>query len=658
MNDRLLAITLVVLVIIVGGLLYAFFVVQDETPGTNQTNSNRTFVESGMKTFTSAEDFKTYLANAPAASVSFSGITPSAAQRDDFIVEDIGSSVGLGTSEASRTVERVSETNVQVQGIDEPDIVKTDGTSLFISREQPTYYGFETTPIDDLRAAPEIAPVPNQSSTDVLKAFPPEELAALEDIAEAGNLLLTGDMLIIFQYQKVVGYDVSDPAAPVKKWTLDYDDQQQFVTARLLDGEVYLVTQAYVNRVVPCPLQPLSLDSKAFVVPCDRIYYPVTPIDVDATYTAVVLNPTTGEITDSVTFVGAQSSTTVYMSPDALYVFYAKARGYDDVVIDFTLGDGADLYPQSLRDQIRQVRDYDISDEAKFTEFTVLFERYLNGLGEEARLNFENTYQDRFQTYLQEHVRDLDSSGIVKIGISDFAIAATGEVPGYLLNQFSIDEHEGFLRIATTSGSGFGLEESVNDVYVLDGDLETVGSVLGLGLGERIYSARFIGDRGYVVTFRQTDPFYVFDLSNPRQPKQTGELKIPGFSSYLDPLTNTLVLGIGEEDSKTKLSLFDVSDPANPVEAAKFQLDTYWSGIQESHHAFLHDAKHSAFFLPAGADGYVLSYTPTSLTLEKKVTGTQARRAVYINDFLYVIGETEITVLDEATWEQVASLTL
>ena len=150
---------------------------------------------------------------------------------------------------------------------------------------------------------------------------------------------------------------------------------------------------------------------------------------------------------------------------------------------------------------------------------------------------------------------------------------ASGSVEGHLLNQFAMDEFEGFLRVATTMGSPWGGDDSESQVVVLgerNGVLTQVGAVGDMGEGERIYSVRFIGATGYVVTFRQVDPLYVLDLRDPENPTVSGELKIPGYSAYLHPLGDGLLLGVGQDadsDGRTlgaKATLFDVSDPANP----------------------------------------------------------------------------------------------
>ena len=147
---------------------------------------------------------------------------------------------------------------------------------------------------------------------------------------------------------------------------------------------------------------------------------------------------------------------------------------------------------------------------------------------------------------------------------------ASGQVPGDLLNQFSLSEDKGVLRAATTTSSGSDSESYVTVLATRAGRLEKVGQVGGLGRSERIYAVRFIGDRGYVVTFRQTDPLYTLDLADPARPRVTGELKILGYSSYLHPVGEHELLGIGQDATPegirqgTQLSLFDVADPAAP----------------------------------------------------------------------------------------------
>jgi Beta propeller domain len=176
---------------------------------------------------------------------------------------------------------------------------------------------------------------------------------------------------------------------------------------------------------------------------------------------------------------------------------------------------------------------------------------------------------------------------------------ASGEVPGYLLNQFSLSEHEGVLRAASTEAPlwwGGQTTESESFVTVLDerdGALVQIGKVGGLGRGERIFAVRFIGDAGYVVTFRQVDPLYVIDLEQPAVPRVRGELKIRGYSAYLHPLGDGLLLGVGQDATErgaqlgTQLSLFDVSDPSRPARLHQAVVEGASSGAEFDHHAFL-----------------------------------------------------------------------
>ena len=183
---------------------------------------------------------------------------------------------------------------------------------------------------------------------------------------------------------------------------------------------------------------------------------------------------------------------------------------------------------------------------------------------------------------------------------------ASGTVPGHLLNQFSMSEHDGHLRAATTNGTPWasGTDSSIT-VLRRDGDrLVRVGQVSGMGKGERIYAVRYVGATAYVVTFRQTDPFYTVDLSNPEAPRVVGELKIPGYSGYLHPIGTKYVLGIGQDASNqgrvlgTKVTLFDVSDLANPTEVATWKQANSNTQAEYDHHAFLYWDERKIAVLP------------------------------------------------------------
>ena len=208
--------------------------------------------------------------------------------------------------------------------------------------------------------------------------------------------------------------------------------------------------------------------------------------------------------------------------------------------------------------------------------------------------------------------------------------AASGWVPGTLLNQFSMDEHRNHLRVAVTERGYVGRLPwhrwrrwrgrswtTSSAVFVLKQKGEalcSVGAVRGLAPNERIYAARMMGDKGYLVTFRRTDPLYTLDLSQPTEPTVKGELKIPGFSSYIHPLGKDKLLTVGQNadaNGRVKgahLQIFDVSDLSNPRRTAHYELTTgrgtSRSTAQWDHHAFTYNARKNILALPLTVYGY------------------------------------------------------
>lgn len=212
-----------------------------------------------------------------------------------------------------------------------------------------------------------------------------------------------------------------------------------------------------------------------------------------------------------------------------------------------------------------------------------------------------------------DYTTSMHSFDISKIGSTEYV--ASGSVQGSLLSQYSLSEHEGFLRVATTDGAAWNRsEESQSMVTVLEernGELVQVGFVDGLGKGEQIFAVRFMGDVGYVVTFRQVDPLYTVDLSDPTDPTVLGELKIPGFSTYLHPVADGQLLGIGQDASDegfttgAQASLFDVSDLTNPlrVDQAGFGENSY-SSVDWDPKAFLFWGERNLAVIPVSSWNY------------------------------------------------------
>ncbi|MBI4258243.1 MAG: beta-propeller domain-containing protein, partial [Thaumarchaeota archaeon] len=183
---------------------------------------------------------------------------------------------------------------------------------------------------------------------------------------------------------------------------------------------------------------------------------------------------------------------------------------------------------------------------------------------------------------------------------------------GRVLNQFSMDEYNDHFRIATTVGMvSRGMASGSSNVYVLDQDMKTIGRLEELAPGEDIYSARFMGDRAYLVTFKKIDPLFTIDLSVPSEPKVLGLLKIPGYSDYLHPFDGKHLIGIGKETVEAeegdfawyqglKISLFDVSDVEKPKEVGKIIIGDRGtdSPVLRDHHALLFDKGRGLMVIP------------------------------------------------------------
>ena len=230
--------------------------------------------------------------------------------------------------------------------------------------------------------------------------------------------------------------------------------------------------------------------------------------------------------------------------------------------------------------------------------------------------------------------------------------SAQGKVKGYLNDSFSIDEYDNTLRLVTTVTHNAGNSSQSNAVYVLDADLKTIGKIEDLAKDEQVYSARFLGDTGYFVTYEQTDPLFSVDFSDPENPKILGKLKIPGFSEYLHFYSDNLLLGIGMDTDENgitngvKISMFDIRDPSDVKEVSKYTLDQYYySDVFSDYRAALVDPEKNliGFPLSGSANQYViLSYDKDQgfqVQMQEEVNGNSylGTRGVYANEKFYVI---------------------
>jgi hypothetical protein len=249
---------------------------------------------------------------------------------------------------------------------------------------------------------------------------------------------------------------------------------------------------------------------------------------------------------------------------------------------------------------------------------------------------------------------------------------ASGEVPGSLINQYAMSEYDGTLRVVTTAvgavqgGPSSTTSESALHVLRRQGEgLSEIGRLEGLGRGERVYSVRFVGPTAYVVTFRQTDPLYVVDLSDPANPAAVGELQLTGYSAYLHPAGDGRLIGVGQEANArgrvlgTQVSLFDVSDPSKPDLLARYQLNGGHSEAEVDPHAFLFWPKTGLVLVPVtpswnGALALAIDGS-TIHELGRVGPGRQIRRSLVIGDTVWTVGDSglginQVTTLAAEGW--------
>lgn len=546
----------------------------------------------------------------------------------------------------SEQIQRYSETNIQVKGIDEPDIVKTDGKNIYYS---PKKRGIKILKEKSKIQSNQIFPDFKTPGTKIINAFPLKNLKLASKIKANGELLLFDNVLVIlpkfYSNTKIIkGVDISVPENPKEIWSFP-DFEGYYESSRAYNGKLYLILKKYISPEKPCPI--LYKDIK---IMCSEIYHPSFPVLSNQIYTIFIIDPKTGKIIDKISFITG-NKTIVYMSKNALYITYQKSVEYYKIFLDFIKNDLISKLPKRLKNRINEILNYNLRELTKYSEIQYELKKYK-----------EIDYQNLFNEYYNKNIKNIIKSVIVKIEITQekFKSKYIGTIPGVLLNQFSMDENKGFLRIGVSlSSMRFRINQqnmSENGILILDKNLKIVGQIWDLGISERIYAVRFIDNIGYLVTFREIDPFYIIDISDPKTPKLIGELKIPGYSSYLHPLKNNLILGIGKENWKLKLSLFDVSDLRNPKEIDKIILDEYFSETLVNHKAFLEDSKNQLFFIPTTNTWYIFSYKDKKLNLLKEIKDKNPERAVFINNYLYLLSYDKIAVYDELTLKKIKEI--
>lgn len=484
-----------------------------------------------------------------------------------------------------------STTNVQVAGVDEPDTVKTDGTRIIAMAQGRLQY------VDLTGDAP-----------------------ALTDSIElpggwGGEMLLAGDRVLVLgqgSWDAVPLAAATDsaigrlmpPGQPTSMITeIDVSDPSEMKIISTLTVEGGYLSARMVGDVARIVLRTDPQTRLGFV-------YPGTPGEAGEARAT--------EVNRSV----IDDSTEADWLPH-----FVLTDASDDLVEEGSLVDCADASrPRQFSGfGMLNVMTVDLSDGLASGVSDRNSAAVMAG-GETIYASAEHLYIATteyvdWESLSESELRAMETdygTEIHRFDISDpsrTAYEVSGRVAGHLLNQFSLDEYDGNLRVATTSGSAWmeGAQQSESFVVVLgesDGELTQVGKVGGLGKGETIHSVRFIGPTGYVVTFRQTDPLYTIDLSDPTSPRVAGELKILGYSAYLHPLGDGFLLGVGqdatEQGSTTGLqvSLFDVRDASNPTRVARATVPGGSSSAEWDHRAFLWWDQAGLAVVPVEAYGF------------------------------------------------------
>lgn len=499
------------------------------------------------------------------------------------------------TEETTDSEDDFSETNTQVENVDEADIVKTDGKYIY------------TLNVKDLEiniTSAKNGKLTNVANFDVFSEGLDENKFYRKYYGIADMYLCDERIVVVCEKYSadknredtiVQIFDVSNPSKPTEVG--EFSQSGAYLSSRIIDGKLYIFSNEYIYE------KPTRDDVNSYI-PCTAVDGGIpTPVKEGSIYMF------DGEVTRS--FLTASS-----------------IKVSDGKVIDTktALGGGETLYANTNGFYLTA----DVSNIHYLTKgFT------------------SSEYEDKTR--------------IMHFAIEDGKITAMAEgtVKGRPLNQFSMDEYNDHFRIVTTSYEDY---TTVNSVYVLDKELKVVGKITDIAKGERVYSVRFMGDVGYFVTFRETDPLFAVDLKDPKNPKILSALKIPGFSNYMHPWGEGLLLGIGADaNEKTgivrgiKLSMFDTSDPTKVFEKNKEIIDISDSTVGTNHKGILADYnKNLIGFCSRSGKYYLYSYSKENGFKVKGVLETQRTldsqgnyddfyyydynsvRGIYIGDYFYV----------------------
>jgi len=563
---------------------------------------------------------------------------------------------GGGAEDASAT--DFTTTNVQEEGVDELDLVKTDGSYLYVAGTDGDFL--------------------------IVDAWPPEVASLASSLPVEGypiGIFLLGDRVLLFSWfydsdvmprswygTRIDLIDVSDRQQPEVLRSIDVEGV--LAGARMIDGHVYAVLSSYLN--LPEEVWELAWGEGLGLPDVD---WDATEEEREAAAAVAreILRPLIDQLVAG-------------LSLEKLLPLMWDRTSTDPIGALELLVECEDIYrpAETASYSVLSVLHLDLGAESPVTSEVEVTGLLADGFTVYASTT--NLYVSQsswwwwwgwggldMTTAIHRFSLDPDSSEPVQY-------EATGEVPGWLLNQFSMGEYEGHLRVATTLfdwwwGTDDGEDETGAVLTVLKdngfGGLVEVGQISGIAPGERIYATRFMGPKGYLVTFEQIDPLFTLDLSDPADPQIVGELEMPGYSAYLHPIGEDYLLAVGmngEEDGTINglaVNLFDVSDFANPTLAHQYVIEDSesawsWSEALSDHHAFTfhRDVLSIPAYVSQGSTRFnglvVMSVDEADGIAElgrvdhSGMAGpewtTRIRRSVYMDDYLYSLSSAGVKV--------------
>lgn len=535
------------------------------------------------------------------------------------------------------------QTNTQEKGVGEADIVKVLDNKTYYAQQGNDYtVPFEPRVDRDIK-------VPEDSKNKLYGISNPnkEDFNISSRIDMDGKILRNNNTLIVYNDKNITGFNININDSLSKSWNRSLNESNDVVTTRRVGSKAYFIVKESVNS--GCIYEPIG----SYSIDCTDIYKPNIKSEVDTTYTVFSLDMYSGELEDETSFIGSNGKTSVYMSSGSVYISYEINNLNEADIIDVIVESKNLSYSDNTENRLKNLKDYDISNNAKMTEVREIVK-------DDDNLEIRDI-QSVIDKYIKNNKRDLFRTSIVKLDINNnIQKANTGTIPGTPLNQFSFDEDDGKLRIATTVRPS-DRDISANDVYILNEELDVIGSEKNMAKGQRIYAVRFIGDKGYIITYRQVDPLHVLDLSDSTNPKEVGKLKLPGFSEYLHKVGDGLILGVGEsQNSKGKLVLFDVSDASNPRIADDLILnDTYSTEVSNNHHAFMQDSKMNNVYIPSNNKMFVVDYNNNELDLVSKIdTNSSAKRTRIYEDDIVVFSSDSIMRVNRNSYDIIQKLNI